>query len=223
MRVLGYIGVAGGMALLALGVGAQSGAAAETFVRAPTPKISSPPSVKTEVAVFAGGCFWGVEGVFDHVAGVKSATSGYTGGSRASADYDQVTSGRTGHAEAVRVVFDPAKVRYSDLLRIYFSVVADPTRLNAQGPDHGTQYRTALFPQSATQERTARAYIRQLAVAKTFTRPIVTGIERASAFYPAEAYHQNFMARNPGYPYVVVNDAPKVIALKRFYPQHYRP
>jgi peptide-methionine (S)-S-oxide reductase len=197
-------------------------ASAETFVNAPQPRVTAPAMGKTETAVFAGGCFWGVEGVFSHVKGVVSATSGYAGGSARSASYETVSTGATGHAEAVRVVFDPSKVSYADLLRVFFSVVADPTTLNAQGPDQGTQYRTALFPQSASQERVARAYLQQLTAARTFSRPIVTRIEQTEAFYPAEQYHQDFMARNPTNPYIVANDAPKVDALRHMFPNLYR-
>lgn len=190
-------------------------------VRTPAPRVDAKPSGRREVAVFAGGCFWGVEAVFEHVAGVESATSGYAGGSAATADYETVSAGSTAHAEAVRVIFDPARVSYGQLLRIYFSVVADPTLLNRQGPDHGTQYRTALFPRSDAQARVAAAYIAQLGAARTFPRPIVTRIERG-AFFPAEPYHQDFMARNPAHPYIVVNDAPKVVALRNLFPTVYR-
>lgn len=186
-------------------------------VRTPAPRVDARPSARREVAVFAGGCFWGV----DHVAGVESATSGYAGGSAATADYETVSASSTAHAEAVRVVFDPARVSYGQLLRIYFSVVADPTLLNRQGPDHGTQYRTALFPRSDAQARVAAAYIAQLGAARTFPRPIVTRVERG-AFFPAEPYHQDFMARHPAHPYIVVNDAPKVAALRNLFPTAYR-
>jgi peptide-methionine (S)-S-oxide reductase len=209
---------------LALGAAAvlAGKASAETFVHAPPPRIAAPETAKAETAIFAGGCFWGVEGVFDHVKGVLSATSGYVGGQARSAHYEIVSTGTTGHAEAVRVVFDPAKVSYAKLLQIYFSVVADPTTRNVQGPDHGTQYRTALFPQTAAQARVARAYLQQLTASHTFASPIVTRIEPADRFYPAEPYHQNFMARNPDYPYIVINDRPKVAALKSMFPKLYR-
>lgn len=222
MRSVSYLGLGGVLAVAMVAASSAVGASAETFVHAPQPRVTAPAAGKTETAIFAGGCFWGVEGVFDHVKGVISATSGYAGGTTGSPSYEQVSTGTTGHAEAVRVVFDPAKVSYADLLRIYFSVVADPTTLNVQGPDHGSQYRTALFPQSAGQERVARAYLQQLTAAHTFARPIVTRIEHASRFYPAEAYHQNFMAKNPSYPYIVINDAPKVDALRRMMPNVYR-
>lgn len=202
---------------------AMSGsAAAERVVRAPAPQVREHGGQKLETAYFAGGCFWGVEAVFAHVRGVKSATSGYAGGAAATASYSLVSTGRTGHAETVRVVFDPRQVNYADLLRVYFSVVADPTRLNAQGPDHGPQYRSALFPLNQGQERIARAYLAQLATARTFPAPIVTKLERGASFYPAEAYHQRFMEKNPDHPYIVANDRPKVDALKRLYPQHWR-
>jgi len=222
MRAFLYLGLGGVMALAIAAASSSAGSAsAETFVNAPKPNVTAPAVGKTETAIFAGGCFWGVEGVFSHMKGVTSATSGYAGGKAGSADYETVSTGATGHAEAVRVVFDPTKVSYSDLLRVYFSVVADPTTLNAQGPDRGSQYRTALFPQSAGQERVARAYLQQLKTARTFSRPIVTRLEH-STFYPAERYHQDFMAKNPGHPYIVVNDAPKVDALRRMFPHFYR-
>lgn len=196
--------------------------AAPASITAPRAAIDIPATGHREVAVFAGGCFWGVEGVYSHVKGVISATSGYSGGSAATATYDQSSTGRTGHAESVRVVFDPTVVSYGQLLRIYFSVVADPTLKDAQGPDHGTQYRSALFPLSPAQARVARAYIGQLAAARVFPRPIVTTVEPFRGFYPAEAEHQRFMARNPDYPYIVVNDRPKVDALRRQFAANYR-
>jgi peptide-methionine (S)-S-oxide reductase len=210
------------LALIAGGIALTRPALAERAVVAPIPALSIPSSANREVAIFAGGCFWGVEGVFEHVRGVTSAVSGYTGGSADRPTYDRVSGGNTGHAEAVRVTFDPRVVRYSDLLRIYFSVVADPTTLNAQGPDHGTQYRTALFPTSPAQQRQGRAYIAQLGAQRVFDRPIVTRIEGLRPFTPAEAEHQDFMAKNPMHPYIVVNDRPKVTALKRLFPKSYR-
>ncbi|MEG3155229.1 peptide-methionine (S)-S-oxide reductase MsrA [Sphingomonas sp. RB1R13] len=191
-------------------------------VMAPRPVMDIAAVSHRETAVFAGGCFWGVEGVYSHVKGVISATSGYSGGSAATATYGQSSTGRTGHAESVRVVFDPTVVSYGQLLRIYFSVVADPTLKDAQGPDRGTQYRSALFPLSPAQARVARAYIGQLAAARVFPRPIVTTVEPFRGFYPAEAEHQRFMARNPDYPYIVVNDRPKVDALRRQFAANYR-
>lgn len=222
MRSMSPLGLGGALALTIMAATSNFGASAESYVSAPQPRLTASAVGKTETAIFAGGCFWGVEGVFDHVKGVLSATSGYAGGQSAAPTYEQVSTGATGHAESVKVVFDPSRVSYADLLLIYFSVVADPTRLNAQGPDHGSQYRTALFPQSAAQERVARAYLQQLSASHVFARPIVTTIEHTSRFYPAESYHQNFMARNPDYPYIIINDAPKVDALRRIVPRLYR-
>jgi peptide-methionine (S)-S-oxide reductase len=195
---------------------------AEGPVSAPAAKMREAIPGNRETAIFAGGCFWGVEGVFSHVKGVISATSGYTGGTASTAQYETVSTGTTGHAESVRVIFDPRQVNYADLLRIYFSVVADPTEVNRQGPDEGTQYRTALFPLSPTQASTARAYIAQLSDAHVYARPIATKLEKQQGFFPAEAYHQDFMARNPNYPYIVYNDRPKVEALKRMFPQAWK-
>jgi peptide-methionine (S)-S-oxide reductase len=196
--------------------------AAETAVRAPAARVTAPAAATRETAVFAGGCFWGVQGVFQHVKGVTGAVSGFTGGSAANARYERVADGDTGHAEAVRVTFDPRVVSYADLLRIYFSVVADPTQLNAQGPDVGTQYRSALFPTDARQLKVAQAYLGQLRQAGLWQKPIVTRIERAQAFYPAEGYHQDYLTRHPDSPYIRINDLPKVAALKRLYPQLWR-
>jgi peptide-methionine (S)-S-oxide reductase len=210
------------MAGAALFVARSPGFAADGVVKAPVATLTEPVSGNREVAVFAGGCFWGVQGVFAHVKGVQSTTSGYTGGDASTAQYESVSTGTTGHAESVRVVFDPRQVNYADLLRIYFSVVADPTLLNRQGPDEGTQYRSALFPQSDAQGRVAKAYIAQLSAAHVYGQPIVTRIETGARFYAAESYHQDFMARNPNYPYIVINDRPKVEALKRLFPQSWR-
>ena len=196
------------------------GLASEAAVLAPAPALTEPARGHSETAIFAGGCFWGVQGVFSHVKGVTATTAGYAGGRAATADYEAVSSGTTGHAESVRVTFDPTKVNYADLLRIYFSVVADPTELNRQGPDEGTQYRSALFPLSPAQEKVARAYIAQLSAAHVYRRPIVTRIEHGQGFFPAEAHHQNFMARNPDFPYIVINDRPKVEALERMFPAY---
>jgi peptide-methionine (S)-S-oxide reductase len=206
----------------ALFVARTPGFAADAVVTAPAPAVVEPVVGHSETAVFAGGCFWGVQGVFAHVKGVIATTAGYTGGKAATAEYETVSTGTTGHAESVKVVFDPAKVNYADLLRIYFSVVTDPTEVDRQGPDEGPQYRSALFPQSAAQAKVARAYVAQLAAAHVYGRPIVTRLEPASGFYPAEDYHQNFMAHNPDYPYIVINDRPKVEALRRIFPQSYR-
>jgi peptide-methionine (S)-S-oxide reductase len=196
--------------------------AADVAVKAPAATLAEPVSGNRETAIFAGGCFWGVQGVFSHVKGVVNATSGYTGGKASTAEYETVSTGTTGHAESVKVVFDPHQINYADLLRIYFSVVTDPTELNRQGPDEGTQYRSALFPQSAGQAKVARAYIGQLTAAHIYSAPIVTRLETSQGFYPAEDYHQNFLARNPDYPYIVINDRPKVDALHRIFPQSWK-
>ena len=176
----------------------------------------------TEKAVLAGGCFWGVQGVFQRVKGVSSAVSGYAGGARETAQYEEVGTGRTGHAEAVKITYDPRQVSYGKLLQIYFSVVAEPLKKNYQGPDHGTQYRTAIFPTTEAQKRTAAAYIAQLGKAGLWKRPIVTRIEPATGFYPAEAYHQDYLTLNPSAPYIRINDLPKVAALKQQFPALYR-
>ncbi|GAA4332505.1 peptide-methionine (S)-S-oxide reductase MsrA [Pigmentiphaga soli] len=192
-------------------------------VTLPAPAMDEPAgTAHTETAVFAGGCFWGVQGVFQHVRGVQKAVSGYAGGTADTAQYETVSSGRTGHAESVQVTFDPSQVSYGTLLQVFFSVAHDPTQLNRQGPDSGTQYRSALFPANAQQKRVAQAYIAQLEAAHAFGGPIVTRIEDGAAFYPAEAYHQDFLTEHPSYPYIVINDLPKVGNLKRVFPSLYR-
>ena len=178
--------------------------------------------VQAEVAVVAGGCFWGVQGVFQHVTGVTQAVSGYAGGTQATAEYETVSTGTTGHAESVQITFDPRTISYGRLLQIYFSVAHDPTELNRQGPDVGTQYRSAIFPTSVEQGRVAQAYIDQLSQAGVFAAPIVTRIEPDQTFYPAETYHQDFLTRNPSHPYIVINDLPKIESLKRTQPDVYR-
>jgi peptide-methionine (S)-S-oxide reductase len=176
----------------------------------------------SQTLVVAGGCFWGVDAVFKHVKGVTSVTSGYAGGDKATADYDTVSTGSTGHAESVNIVYDPSQVTVGQLLRVFFSVAHNPTELNRQGPDHGTQYRSAIFYKDAEQKRVADAYIAQLQAAKVFKDPIVTQVTPLVAFYPAEAYHQNYLALHPMQPYIVINDKPKVEALKTIFPQMYR-
>ncbi len=197
---------------------ALSPAAAERVVEAPVPRIDAPSSGKLATAIFAGGCFWGVEAVFSHVKGVKRVVSGYAGPSGETVDYDSVSSGRTGFAEAVRVTYDPRQVSYATLMRVFFSVVADPTTLNHQGPDHGTQYRSALFPLTPDQDKAARAYIAQLQKSGLWSDPIVTKVERYRGFQQAEGEHQDFMRRNPRHRYIVTWDKPKVDALKTLYP-----
>ena len=214
-------------AAASLGIGlalvyGTAGAAAESAMRAPQPIVTVPASANSETAIFAGGCFWGVQGVFQHVKGVKSAVSGFTGGGGDTAHYERVSDGDTGHAESVRVVFDPHMVSYADLLRIYFSVVADPTQLNAQGPDVGTQYRSALFPTNEAQRKVAAAYLDQLRTAHLWSKPIVTRIEPLKPFYPAEGYHQDYLTLHPDSGYIRYNDLPKLAALKQLYPQYWR-
>src|SRR5579885_3016855 len=202
------------------------GSAAEVAHVIPAPAVdeqaASDGQATSETAVLAGGCFWGVQGVFQHVSGVTSAVSGYAGGEKKTAHYEMVGSGRTGHAESVRITFDPRKISYGRILQIYFSVAHDPTQLNRQGPDIGTQYRSAIFPANAEQARIAKAYIAELDRAKAFHAPIVTRIEPGREFYPAEDYHQDFLALHPHYPYIVFNDLPKIRNLKRLFPDLYR-
>jgi peptide-methionine (S)-S-oxide reductase len=180
-----------------------------------------PMKAQLDTAVFAGGCFWGVEAVFEHTKGVRDVVSGYAGGRDAGPSYEQVSSGDTGHAESVRVVYDPSAVSYATLLRVFFSVAHDPTELNRQGPDVGTQYRSAIFYRSDAQKREAEAYIRQLTEAKYFSDPIVTEVSPLKAFYPAEEYHQNYMARHPNDMYIVFNDRPKIEKYRKVLPDLY--
>jgi peptide-methionine (S)-S-oxide reductase len=175
-----------------------------------------------QTAVLAGGCFWGVEAVFEHVKGVSEVVSGFSGGSAATADYERVSSGDTGHAEAVKITYDPAQISYGQLLKIYFTVAHDPTELNRQGPDQGTQYRSAIFFTNSEQQRAAQAYISQLNQADVFSKPIATQVVPLKSFYAAESYHQNFIARNPTYPYVVVHDLPKLAELRTQFASLYK-
>jgi peptide-methionine (S)-S-oxide reductase len=197
--------------------------AAEEAKLAPVPAIDAPVKARTATAYFAGGCFWGVEGVFSHVKGVKNVVSGYGGGpANVQVDYEKVGTGRTGYAEAVRVVYDPTQVSYGTLLRVFFSTITDPTTLNYQGPDRGPQYRSALFPQSAEQEKVAKAYLAQLGKSGLWTDPIVTKIESVGRFQQAEDYHQNFMKLNPEHGYIKRWDAPKLAAFRQLFPTLYR-
>ncbi|RAU44675.1 MULTISPECIES: peptide-methionine (S)-S-oxide reductase MsrA [unclassified Pseudomonas] len=211
---------------LALGVvvlqtAACSFAGEDAVSIAPPQKDERVSTAGTEKAVLAGGCFWGVQGVFQHVQGVRQVVSGYAGGSADTAHYERVSEGDTGHAESVEITYDPSQVSYGTLLQIFFSVAHNPTELNRQGPDHGTQYRSAIFPENAEQQAVAQAYIAQLDAAKAFGAPIVTQIERYNGFYPAEDYHQNFLTTHPTYPYIVVNDLPKVSQLKQLFATRY--
>ena len=195
---------------------------AEDAVVIPPPAVDEQAKSGTETAVFAGGCFWGVQGVFQHVKGVESAVSGYTGGSADTASYETVGSGRTGHAESVKITYQPSKISYGQLLQVYFSVAHNPTQLNYQGPDRGTQYRSTVFAENDAQKKIAESYIAQLDKAKVFAAPIVTTLETGKTFYPAENYHQDFLALNPTYPYIVYNDLPKVENLKQIFPALYQ-
>jgi peptide-methionine (S)-S-oxide reductase len=210
--------------LLALTLGAASAAAIERFGALPSPSVDIPISSATteQTAVLAGGCFWGIQAVFEHVKGVISATSGYSGGSSQKAQYEQVSTGETGHAESVKIIFDASQISYGRILQIFFSVAHDPTQLNRQGPDEGTQYRSVIFYDSDEQKRTAEAYIAQLEQAKVFSHRIVTQIVPLKAFYPAEPYHQDFAARHPEDPYIVYNDAPKIVHLRELFPDLYQ-
>ncbi len=189
----------------------------------PAPVLDAPRAAAAgqQTAVVSGGCFWGVQAVFQHVKGVISATSGYSGGSAKTAAYEIVSTGETGHAESVQIVYDPSQITYGELLRVFFFVAHDPTQLNRQGPDEGTQYRSSIFYRNDEQKRIAEAYIAQLDKAKVFPRPIVTQVVPLQAFYPAEAYHQNYAALHPDQPYIVFNDAPKVAHLRRQFPDLY--
>ena len=220
------LSIAGAVALSAWALLGGS-AAAEKAVKLPAPTLDTPaaaPSTQTarETAVFAGGCFWGVQAVFQHTQGVMNAVSGYAGGSRETASYASIGSGRTGHAESVQITYDPKQISYGKLLQIYFSVAHDPTQLNRQGPDSGTQYRSAVFYQDANQKQVAESYIAQLEAAKVFTGKIVTQLTPLAAFYPAEAYHQDYATLNPHSPYIARFDLPKIANLKTLMPELYR-
>jgi peptide-methionine (S)-S-oxide reductase len=212
----------GWFAGLVLAAGLPAGAIAQEGVAVPPPRADVEAGAGPAVAVFAGGCFWGVQGVFQHVDGVESAVSGYAGGAADTARFRAVGSGRTGHAEAVEITYDPAEISYGKLLQIFFSAAHDPTQLNRQGPDTGTQYRSAIFPQDAAQAEVAKSYIAELDAAKLFRRDIATTIEPGKAFYVAEDYHQDYLTLNPTAPYIVHNDLPKIERLQTLYPDLYR-
>jgi len=195
-----------------------------TAATLPDPVVDIPParSAGSQTAVLAGGCFWGVEGVFEHVRGVSKVVSGYAGGHTTNPTYEEVSSGATGHAESVRITYDPAHISYGQLLKVFFSVAHDPTELNRQGPDTGTQYRSAIFVANDEQKRVADAYIAQLQAAHAFSRPVVTQVTPLKGFYDAEAYHQNYLGLHPDQPYIVFNDLPKITSLRRQFPALYR-
>jgi peptide-methionine (S)-S-oxide reductase len=209
--------------IAALGLGVLASAKVGAQVPAFAGQGSLTPAKSRRVAVLAGGCFWGVDAVFKHVKGVKSVVSGYAGGSAKTAHYEEVSTGRTGHAESVKITYDPSPISYSELLRIFFSVATDPTQLNRQGLDVGTQYRSVIFYVDDEQKRIAEAYIAPLNRAKVFPRPIVTQVAPLQGFYAAEEYHQDFLAQHPGNPYVIVNDLPKLRKLKEEFPALYQP
>jgi peptide-methionine (S)-S-oxide reductase len=214
MRLMGLRPALGTFLVAVLGIVGLSGAAFPD-----PPKVAAAPVTATsEKAVLAGGCFWGMEAVFESLKGVSRAVSGYSGGSKETAQYETVSSGRTGHAESVEVTFDPSVIPFGEILRVYFSVAHDPTELNRQGPDEGTQYRSAIFYADDVQKRVAEAYIRELNAAKVFKAPIVTQVVRLQKFYPAEAYHQHFVQKNPNQPYVASYDIPKLAHLRQQYP-----
>jgi peptide-methionine (S)-S-oxide reductase len=195
--------------------------AAEDAVVIPPPAADVPPTDGLQTVVVAGGCFWGVQGVFQHTSGIASAVSGYAGGSKAMATYEQVSTGSTGHAESVQIKYDPRKISYGKILQIFFSVVHDPTQLNRQGPDSGTQYRSAIFTTSDEQKKVADAYIGQLNAAKVYSKPIVTKVGALEGFFPAEAYHQDYLTLHPNQPYIAYNDLPKVENLKKIFAENY--
>lgn len=214
------------IALLMLAITAcQPVSAADDVTLLPAPRVDAPKTAThaDQVAVFAGGCFWGIEAVFRHIKGVTQATAGYSGGSADTAHYNAVSGGDTGHAESVRVHFDPARVSYGTLLQAFFSVALDPTQLNRQGPDSGSQYRSVIFYANDEQQRIATAYVAQLTAAKSFPAPIATQLAPLKAFYPAETYHQDYFEKHPNAPYIVYYDAPKVAHLKQLFPELYQP
>ncbi len=213
----GGVALAVGLAGIGLATHLPARAAEAAAKRLPAPAVTLP-AAGPQVAVFSGGCFWGVQGVFEHVAGVTRAVAGYAGGAKETAQYETVSGGDTGHAESVQVTFDPAKVGYDKLLQIFFSVALDPTQVNAQGPDSGTQYRSEVFATSPEQARVAQAYIAQLNAAHLFAAPIATRVDILPAFYPAEGYHQDYLVHHPDAPYIAMNDVPKVEDLRRLFP-----
>jgi peptide-methionine (S)-S-oxide reductase len=220
---MGWLAAGGVCLWLAMGIW-QSGAAAEAAGVIPAPLMDNPKAQgPLQTAVFSGGCFWGVQGVFEHVRGVSKVLAGYAGGDRLTAQYDVVSTGLTGHAESVQVSYDPGQVSYGELLRVYFSVAHDPTQLNRQGPDSGTQYRSDIFYADDMQKSIATAYIAQLNKARVFGGNIVTRVDALKGFYAAEGYHQDFLIHNPRYPYIVLYDLPKIDSLKQLYPAYYRP
>ncbi len=204
-------------------LGRSSALAAEAPVVIAPPAVDNPKAAgPAQTAVLSGGCFWGVQGVFEHVRGVQRVVAGYAGGEKATAQYETVSSGNTGHAESVQITFDPAVISYGQILQIAFSVVHDPTQLNRQGPDVGTQYRSSIFYEDDTQKHIAQAYISQLDQSHVFARPIVTRVDAFKGFYPAEGYHQDYLIHNPTQPYIAIYDMPKIENFKKTFPELYR-
>lgn len=220
MRIVKALAGVSVCVVLAVGALAYARSQEGAIVRVPAPAMDVPAASGPQIAVLAGGCFWGMEGVFERLKGVSNVVSGFAGGRKATAHYEMVSTGTTGHAESIEITFDPRVITYGRLLEVFFSVAHDPTELNFQGPDEGTQYRSSIFYTTARQKTVAEAYIRQLTAARVFPRPIVTTVVPlgASGFYPAESYHQHFLDRNPTYPYIVYNDLPKIAALKKAFP-----
>jgi peptide-methionine (S)-S-oxide reductase len=221
-RALAMAGTLGLCAAVLFAMQRPASSAEAAVVIAP-PAVDEPATgAHTETAVLAGGCFWGVQGVFQHVRGVTNVVSGYSGGQRDTAEYETVSTGQTGHAESVQITYDPSQITYGRLLQVFFSVAHDPTELNRQGPDSGTQYRSAIFPANDMQKRIAQSYIAQLDKARVFPAPIVTKTDSLKAFYPAESYHQNYLTLHPDSMYIAINDMPKIANLKRLFPDLYR-
>lgn len=216
-----FAAIGGTAMLLAASMFGIAARGAETMHVVPLPTADLPKADGSQTAVLAGGCFWGVQGVFEHVRGVQRVLAGYSGGEQATAQYETVSGGATGHAESVQITFNPNIISYGRILQIFFSVALDPTMKDAQGPDSGTQYRSEIFAADAAQATVAKAYIAQLDAAHAYAAPIATRVDMLHGFYPAEAYHQDFLEQHPNYPYIVVNDMPKVDALKRLFPQSY--
>ncbi len=224
MRTLAKAALGGAGAVLLAGTILRAPArGAEDMHVVPPPAVDAAPASGPQTAVLSGGCFWGVQGVFEHVRGVQRVLAGYSGGERSTADYETVSGGETGHAESVQITYDPKAISYGRILQIFFSVALDPTMKDAQGPDSGTQYRSELFYATPEQQRVAAAYIAQLEAAHAFHAPIATRVDPLRGFYPAEAYHQDFLETHPTYPYIVFNDMPKVAALKAMFPAYYVP
>lgn len=225
MRPVGFaVLIFAGLGVLAWASSKPNDGRANAKAAFPTPTVDAPlASAKSqEMTVLAGGCFWGIQGVFQHVKGVVSATSGYSGGGADTAHYEEVSTGTTGHAESVQIVFDPSQISYGQILMVFFAVGHNPTQLNFQGPDYGTQYRSSLIYSNAEQKKIAEAYVAQLAAAKIYANPIVTRVVPLQTFYPAEDYHQNYLKLHPYEPYIMINDLPKIAALKNKFPNLYR-